>query len=179
MNRIWFTSDTHFGHKNILVHDKRPFATIEEMDEALIANWNSVVAPNDDVWHLGDFAYRSSKEPEQYLTRLNGRINIVWGNHDDKGAWRIRHLFASHQEMRYLKVNGQKLVLCHYALRVWRACHRGSWHLHGHSHGGLPPHGKSMDVGCMVHGYKPVAFEEIAAAMESREYIPHHGEIRL
>lgn len=62
--KVWFTADTHFGHRNILKHCDRPFGSVKEMDEALIAMWNAVVGLNDDVWHLGDFAYRSAQAPE-------------------------------------------------------------------------------------------------------------------
>ena len=78
----YFTSDTHFGHKNIIELAKRPYTDCETMDEALIANWNSRVNPNDTVWHLGDFAWKKSIGPESYLKRLNGKISLVWGNHD-------------------------------------------------------------------------------------------------
>ena len=56
MTSVYFTADQHFSHAGIIGLCKRPFRSIEEMDEAMIANWNTVVGPDDDVWHLGDFA---------------------------------------------------------------------------------------------------------------------------
>ena len=75
--RSWFTSDTHFGHSRILAYAHRPFANVDEMDEALIRNWNSVVGERDDVYHLGDMMFRLSRErAEAILGRLRGRIHL-------------------------------------------------------------------------------------------------------
>ena len=73
MAKTWFISNTHFGHANIIKHCARPFATAEDMDAALIANWNALVRADDDIWHLGDFSYRSARPLADYLRRLNGR----------------------------------------------------------------------------------------------------------
>ena len=77
---IWFTSDTHFGHANIIKYCVRPWKTVEEMNEALVANWNATVGVRDEVWHLGDFAFREALH--DFVPRLRGRINLVLGNHD-------------------------------------------------------------------------------------------------
>lgn len=71
---IWFTADTHFGHKNILEYSARPFSTVEEMDEALISNWNNKVASDDEIYHLGDVALCSPSKLNKILDRLNGKI---------------------------------------------------------------------------------------------------------
>jgi len=94
---IYFTSDTHFGHRKLIAggggddgRPPRPFASIDEMDEALIANWNSVVKPNDTVFHLGDVSFRRNAETRAIIHRLNGVKTLVAGNHDKgKGplAW--------------------------------------------------------------------------------------------
>ena len=82
MNNIWFTSDTHFGHKNILIYesDARPFETLEEMHEVLIDRWNSVVRDGDTVYHLGDFAF--GQQWVSIAERLKGRKKLIMGNHD-------------------------------------------------------------------------------------------------
>jgi calcineurin-like phosphoesterase family protein len=162
---IFFTSDTHFGHLNIIKHDNRPFDNVEHMDEELIRNWNSVVTPQDQVWHLGDLCHRSKKGIVYYLNQLNGSIHLIYGNHDDEIRKKYSHLFSSCHDAHCLRHDGQKIVLYHYGQRTWRAQHHGSWHLYGHSHGSLPSYGKSMDVGCMIHGYKPISFEEIKEIM--------------
>ena len=82
--RTWLTSDTHFNHKNIVKYEPeaRPFADRAEMDEALIGRWNAVVGKDDEVFHLGDFALASLNRIAGYVSRLNGRIWLLLGNHD-------------------------------------------------------------------------------------------------
>ena len=80
--KIWFTSDTHFGHKNIIKFSERPFSDVEEMDEVMIRRWNEVVGKDDTVYHLGDFAFLSTGKLRQLISRLNGKICLVNGNHD-------------------------------------------------------------------------------------------------
>ena len=79
---IYFTSDLHLGHAEIVGMSKRPFSSVEEMDEALIENWNSRVHKNDDVYILGDLIYKSARPPEEYLSRLRGKKHLIFGNHD-------------------------------------------------------------------------------------------------
>ena len=79
---IWFVSDTHFGHKNILKYTKRPFSSVEEMDEILIANWNNRVKEEDEVYHLGDVALCSPNKLRKILDRLKGKIYLIRGNQD-------------------------------------------------------------------------------------------------
>ena len=76
MSKAWFTSDTHFGHANIIRFCARPFESLGAIDAAMIANWNATVRPDDVVWHLGDFAVRNARSPDEYLRRLNGRLRI-------------------------------------------------------------------------------------------------------
>lgn len=77
----FFTSDTHFGHENIIKFCKRPYQSVEEMNEALIENWNKVIGKNDTVFHLGDFALGGSTVWNNTLDRLNGKIYLIFGNH--------------------------------------------------------------------------------------------------
>lgn len=79
---IFFTSDLHLGHANVICHCNRPFASVEEMDETLIRNWNQRVKTNDTVYVLGDLMFRNQKPPEEYLDRLKGRKHLITGNHD-------------------------------------------------------------------------------------------------
>lgn len=82
---IYFTSDLHLGHANIINHCKRPFSSVDEMDERLISMWNARVQPNDTVYILGDLIFRSAAAPESYLSRLRGKKHLILGNHDS--AW--------------------------------------------------------------------------------------------
>ena len=81
-NKVFFTSDCHFDHANIIKYCNRPFSSVEEMNETIIANWNKVVSENDTVYHLGDFALGDKSLIPNIFRRLNGRINVIMGNHD-------------------------------------------------------------------------------------------------
>jgi calcineurin-like phosphoesterase family protein len=157
----WITSDHHFGHVNIIKHCSRPFASVEEMDERLIANWNERIGPRDTVYHLGDIIFRSAKAPEAYLNRLNGSIHLLRGNHDSETIKSCAYRFASIREMLVYRMDRQKVILCHYALRLWEGSHLGTWHLYGHAHGTLPPAGLSFDIGVDTHDFLPWAWPEI------------------
>lgn len=161
---IFFTADSHFGHTNIIKHDSRPFNNIYEHDIELIKRWNSKVKPNDEVWHLGDFAFRNKNPADWYLKQLNGKINIIWGNHDGK-VKKYSHLFNSTQDFAEININNKLIVLFHYPIQSWHSRGRGSWHLHGHCHGKQKTNGKRIDVGVNVNDYCPLSIDEITQMM--------------
>jgi calcineurin-like phosphoesterase family protein len=170
----FFTSDHHFGHRRIIELNNRPFASIEEMDEALIERWNAVVGPDDVVYHLGDFSFG---DQANYLPRLNGKEkHLVIGNHDPKHS---HPGWASVNDMLHIQSpDGTMLVLCHYAMRIWRYSHHGAIHLYGHSHGSLPGDSQSCDVGVDCWDFKPVSLDTIKAflAQGKPRFEPdHHG----
>lgn len=119
----FFTSDTHFNHANIIKFCNRPFKDVEQMNDVMIANWNSVIGKDDTVFHLGDFCLGGAAEWTKILDRLNGKIYLIMGNHDLKN---IRQGFISRFEhvamqMR-IEIGKKRIYLCHYpflcALRV-------------------------------------------------------------
>src|SRR5690349_10195856 len=111
----FFTSDTHFGDPRVLRIDKRPFATIPEHDEAPIARWNETVAPEDEVWHLGDFALHVKPERiDELLGLLHGRKHLITGNNDGPATLAARG-WASVQAYAEVNLDGTWAVLCHYA----------------------------------------------------------------
>lgn len=176
----WFTSDTHFGHANIIRYDQRPFASIEEHDEALVANWNAVVSPGDVVYHLGDFAWHGRvPDVDLLLGLLHGTKILILGNHDEKTVSRAKG-WAKVTPYLEISEGGQKIILFHYRLVVWNRSHHGSWALHGHSHGSLPVNleAKTFDVGTMLWGYRPISFEEVAKEMERHTFVPVDGHGR-
>ena len=194
MPETFFTSDTHFGHANVIKHSTRPFASIEDMDEALIVNWNAWVAPKDTVYHLGDFAWRDALK---YRDRLNGNIALIVGNHE-AAAEKIKHRFLWVKDVHMVKVGDTRIWCSHYSHEVWPKSHHGAWHLYGHSHNSLPArdYAQSLDVGVdataarlagFVQGapflglpqdYRPMSYEEVAAVIATRTWkaIDHHGE---
>ncbi len=166
--KIWFTSDTHYGHRNIIQHSKRPFLNVASMDEYMIQQHNALVAPDDDVYHLGDVALNSNVLPS-ILERLHGRKHLIRGNHDVKIDKHAKY-FEWIKDYHLLRHEGVRMVLFHYPISSWYGRYRGVWHLHGHSHGehrtSFPKSqsdGIRIDVGVDVWDYRPVSFETIAA----------------
>lgn len=132
----FYISDLHLGHSNIMKLSKRPFKTIEEMDETLIKNWNEKVTDNDDVYILGDFSYKSGKNPKEYLDRLNGRKHLIIGNHDGRILKdpSCRKCFVDIKDIDTIQDNGKTVVLFHYPITEWNGFFRGVIHLYGHIH---------------------------------------------
>ena len=159
-----FTADLHLGHKGIIAMSQRPYASIEEHDRALVANWNAVVGPRDDVWVVGDFAHRADpNRAAAIFWNLNGSKHLILGNHD--GAETQRLSWASISTMKEISVDGQRIVLLHYAMRTWPGAARGAIHLYGHSHGRMPGNALSTDVGVDCWGYTPVTLPTIKARL--------------
>ena len=158
---IFFTSDSHFGDHRTLNIWKRPFASVAEMDSALIDAWNAAVSPGDEVWHLGDFARRPA-DVEPLLDRLNGRKHLVRGNNDAPATGEARG-WDSVLDYAELELDRHCLVLCHYPFRSWNGQHRKALNLHGHSHGRLKPLPRQHDVGVDVWQWRPVTLAEILA----------------
>lgn len=162
--RTFFTADHHFGHRAIIDMCARPFASIDEHDEALIELWNFVVGPRDQVFHLGDFSHRAGVDhAEKVLRRLNGSVHLIEGNHDKSSVRKLP--WASVSQMKDVVVDGQRAFCAHYGMRVWPGQWRGSIMLYGHSHGRLPGNSRSLDVGVDCWGYGPVDLEQIRARL--------------
>ena len=192
---VWFTSDQHFGHKkmaNLRGFYKQPNLlegevedpaimqnALNEMNETLIENYNSVVKCNDVVYMLGDFSFQNEESAIQTLKRLNGNITLVEGNHDKKRKKMLR-AFSRVERICYAKINGHDVVMCHFPMLIWHKHQYGAFHLHGHSHGNLnsPEFYKRcvMDVGVDVTKLFPISFEEIESIMSTRSIarIDHH-----
>lgn len=164
---IFFTGDTHFGDPRVLRLDKRPFASMEEHDAALIALWNDTVTAEDEVWHLGDVMAARGGSPDRLLARLNGRKHLIIGNNDpdpviSASGW------DSVQHYTELTLEGHRLILCHYPFRTWNQMGKKAINLHGHSHGRLKPMLRQYDVGVDARGMRPVTLQ---ALLESRKAV--------
>jgi len=155
----FFTSDHHFGDARRLAVDRRPFASRDAMDAAMIERWNAAVSREDEVWHLGDFA-RSGARAAEILPMLNGRKHLIVGNNDPPQVLALAD-WASVGHYAEIDVDGTPLALCHYAFRTWNGMYRGRLNLHGHSHGRLRPIPKQYDVGVDAHDFRPVTLAEI------------------
>jgi len=177
----FITSDTHFGHKNIIKYSNRPFVDKWEMDKELIRRWNEKVPERGAiVYHLGDFMFGRSGRAHEILNQLNGTIRFMKGNHDKplEGVWHRFDWARDYYESR--TPDGVKVVMCHYPIASWNGMHRGAWQLHGHCHGTFPDTGvRRIDVGVDTHpNYEPYSYEELVEIMRDRGYVPvdHHGD---
>jgi len=179
--KTYFTADLHLGHKNVIKHDNRPFEKIEVHDQYILSQFSSL-AIGDELWVLGDVAFTRPALEEFFDATAHLKVHLIRGNHDDKLAWKARSRFASSAEAAYISApvwgtiapETINIYLSHYAHRVWRNSHHGSYHLFGHSHGALPNLGRSMDVGVNVHHYKPISLEAVLAELSDSPPTNHH-----
>ena len=146
----------------------------------MVDNWNSLVGPEDLVYHLGDFCFGSQNYAfEAFFRQLNGNICFIKGNHD-KLAWANKHRFFAYADSyKEVVVNGQPIVLSHYPILSWNKKrnkkHRNAIMLHGHCHYNIEATrkegtslGKILDVGVDGNDFKPYHFDEIMDIMEKK-----------
>jgi len=165
---MWFTADTHFGHAGARALYRRPFASVAEMDRGMVERWNATVGPEDEVWHLGDFALGMPGEAlARLLDALPGRKHLILGNNDPPVTAELPG-WASVGHYMEMSVEGVGLVLCHYAFRSWNRMGKDWWNLHGHSHGRLKPLPRQADVGVDAWEFRPVSVAEITAKRRTR-----------
>lgn len=149
MTDTYFSSDSHFFHRNILrfCPKTRPFETVGEMNEAIIEAWNGRVKPGDTIYHLGDFSFGNKLETIEIMERLNGQIHMVMGNHDHKFSKNFGKYLASCSYYKTLPAKrfGVPIVLFHFPIEAWNRMHHNSVHLHGHTHSNTS-FGRSKEV---------------------------------
>ncbi len=188
---VYFTSDNHFGHENIIKYCDRPFSSADEMDKVMIERWNDAIGPSDTIYHLGDFTLNGYVFACQIFARLNGIIKLLgtpwhhdkrWLNAEgastpcNKLGSEIYILPPMHfipecypwdigpgPDTRETMVN---LLLSHYPLAIWERKHYGAVHLHGHSHGRYKGEGRILDVGVDSWGFAPVSLEQVCETMD-------------
>lgn len=171
--KILFTSDTHYGHTNILKYCGRPWQDVNEMNEALIRRWNERTSPDDTVYHLGDFAM-GSKENLSIRKRLNGRIVLIRGNHDRSPSTMLEAGFDEVHDYLYIEIEGTKLYLAHIPLHISNPTNRRynpklvqnpiekyDYFLCGHVHQRWGRIGNTINVGVDVSDYYPLTLQEL------------------
>jgi len=193
---IFFTADTHFWHKAIVELCDRPVDrgltrddAVVAMNEMLISRWNAVVKHDDQIYHLGDFAFAGTTKCQEIFEQLNGRKFLVRGNHDGKSqckqGWEwVKDYYNLREQLSYETDEGeinhyvQSIVLCHYPILSWDGRAHGAWHLHGHCHGSLPDTGGlRLDVGVDCRNWYPLSLEQVRQKMALRSVVPvgdHH-----
>ena len=194
--RLWFTSDTHYGHSNICSATTkwkdagdtvREFTSLEQMNSHIISNINKVVEYDDILIHLGDWSFGGFEKIEEFRNSIFCKnVHIVLGNHDhhiEKDNDGIQSIFSSvHQFIPKLEVkrevaggNGklERFTFClfHYPIASWIDMNNGVIHLHGHVH--LPKHlklgeGRSLDVGMDGNDMKPYSLDEVMRLVKNQ-----------
>ncbi len=178
LDKIWFASDHHFGHKNIIEYCNRPFETVKEMDTILINHWNAFIEPGNTIYYLSDFCLGGKEMARLYFNQLNGHIKVLsnpW-HHDSRwlgGSYRSKDgiLVDYLSPLVSLKVKKPErksvyIMLCHYPLASWDRQHYGAIHLHGHCHGNILSDSFRMDVGVDAQDYYPVSLKSILGMAE-------------
>jgi calcineurin-like phosphoesterase family protein len=176
---MFFTSDPHFWHKRVIESCNRPFGSIEEMNAALIKNWNDTVGPTDEIYILGDVFFCGTTKAKEILAQLNGKKHWILGNHDWMKPRRAAEFgFEWVNDYHTFESEFGTVFLCHYPYRNAgdhteeerysdrRLIDFGNWLLHGHVHCAWKIKGKQINVGVDQWNYKPVHFDELAVLMK-------------
>lgn len=186
---IFFTSDHHVFHHNVIKYDGRPFKNVYEMNETLVENWNSVVSKDSIVFYLGDLSFGQHSDTKELVDRLNGKIHFILGNHDKFDEIKKLNRFETISDYINLSVEDsdtprkfQDIMMSHYPILSWDKGHHGSFHLHGHCHGSLasnPEYNwyydrKVIDIGVNQHNYYPLSYQEIKEIMSLKKISEHH-----
>lgn len=134
MSKKFYIADWHYDHANCIAFDNRPFKTVEEMNEALITNWNNAVSAEDTVYVLGDMFWCKPTEAIEVLDKLNGQKFLIQGNHDRCRDTQFRNKFVKIDEYMEIKDDDKDVVLCHYPIPCFKNHFYGWYHLYGHVH---------------------------------------------
>lgn len=185
-DNVWFTSDTHFYHTKIMEFcpNTRRGADSDEMTELAIQAWNYKVKPGDRVYHGGDFCFRGKDFIAKVLERLNGSIHLIAGNHDKMivKTDALREKFAAIHIEKHITIGDHRFFISHAPKAEWVDCHKGVYHLHGHTHGNTEnlqhqQRFRFMDIGIDARGDNlmyPWHMDEILDKLKDREIMGHH-----
>ena len=172
MSNIWLTSDTHFNHLNILKYEpnSRPFQNIEDMNEAIISNWNSVVQEDDTVYVLGDFFMGKLTDIDNILSRLKGKITLIRGNHDDKKRiHKYEEYGITVKDIEYISYKGRFFILCHFPIaspefiEMVRRDNSEVIICYGHIHSNAPKGyvDGTYHIGMDTNGLTPISIQQV------------------
>lgn len=182
--KTWITSDTHWGHQNIMkfcpVSRARFRNEVDYMNEAMVREWNDLIEPADLVYILGDVAFLPAQKAAEYMKRCNGTKILVEGNHDRKALNdpTFRKCFKEVHKYLDINYNGTKVVMFHYPIAEWDQMHRGAVHFHGHLHGGTSGMEKfrCRDMGMDATGMIAISMEDAIKDAMKGEIKGHHAK---
>lgn len=171
----WFSSDWHLNHKCLQEKIRSEFSDIHDMNHKILTKMFGVTTRGDQFYFLGDLILGNKEILDTVFQKIKEyrlHFHLIIGNHDIKNLSK-QHLerFASVSKLKDIKIDGQKITLCHFPMISWNASHYGAWQLFGHHHrqnyaGSTPIVGKQINVNCEFHDYKPWNFEEVQEEMK-------------
>lgn len=169
----FYVADWHYGHKNCIGFDNRPFFSVEEMNQALIDRWNGAVSADDTVYILGDMFWCGDDEAASVLARLNGSKILVRGNHDRVHSGKIQKMFDKIVSYLEIEDSGRNIVLCHYPIPCFKNHFYGWYHLYGHVHISFEYNMMEHVKQEMISLYeKPCQMFNVGAMMPWMDYTP-------
>lgn len=183
---IYFISDLHLFHKNVINFDNRPFKSVQDMNDSLVKNWNDKITDDAIIFYMGDLSFQSFNKTKEVISELKGKKYFIIGNHDNYSDIKKMDKFIDIYDYVDLYVKDetpidnlgtqQLLCLSHYAILQWNRKHHNSFHLHGHSHQQLSKNpdydwyykGLVLDVSCNGINYTPISYNEVKQLMLSK-----------
>lgn len=164
---IYYTSDLHIGHENIIRLCNRPYATVDEMNNDIISKWNKKVKPDDHVYILGDmfFKFQDIQYVKDVLKKLNGHKHLIKGNHDKflkQISW--KDYFDSLDLYAEIADNNRMVCLFHYPIEEWNGYYRNSYMVYGHVHENMiniKKHERKFNAGVDVNDFEPKTLDEL------------------
>ena len=165
----FFTSDLHFGHRNIIKHCDRPFSNVDEMNSALIDNWNGVVGNDDRVIVVGDMFLCGKQKMPEIMSQLKGYKVLVKGNHDlSLKKMKEVGFDECHRKMNYTLPNGQKALVQHHPVPE-RLFSDHDLLIHGHIHISPRTRGKRINVSCDIWGFSPIHVDRLCDLVSTKK----------
>lgn len=173
MPEKYYISDWHYGHSNSIEFDNRPFVSVEQMNEALVQNWNDIVKPEDTVYVLGDMFWCNANTAADVMDKLNGHKFLIKGNHDRCKDAKLLKKFVMVTDYLEIEDKDRRIVLCHYPIPCFKNHYYGWYHLYGHVHNSFEARMMEHDKYLMeeLYGKKCLMFN-VGAMMPWMQYTP-------
>ncbi|MBP2656742.1 MAG: phosphoesterase [Firmicutes bacterium] len=167
MGNIFMISDMHFGHKHIIRYENRPFATVDEMDNTMIQNWNQMIGKDDVVFVLGDVSFYNKEKTTQIIQSLHGYKTLIIGNHDEGRSVTWWREVGFEEVYRYPIVYEKFYILSHDPLYMSKNMPYAN--IHGHTHHLKYEDTQFFNVSVECINYTPMRFDEIKAVITKSE----------